>query len=245
MADALIERADISEGDSVLDVASGTGEPSLTMARRFRHRNLEMIGVDGAEAMVKRANEKAEDEGLSNLCFRHMKAENLMFSSEKFDRVISRFGLMLFDDPLGCVKEMYRVLKKDTKISLAVWGAFHRIQSIYLIWSLLMKKIPRNEHPLPPRMGKLGLPGALEALLKKGGFRDIEITPFKLVYRFENFESYWSISTISGVLEEPFRRFSPSEQAAIKREVEVQCRLYQKEGRLVFQNEAILALAKK
>lgn len=108
-----------------------------------------------------------------------------------------------------------------------------------------MKKIPRNEHPPSPRMGKLGSPGALDALLKEGGFREIEITPFKLVYRFENFESYWSITTISGVLEEPLRRFSSSEQASIKSEVEAQCRPYQEKGRLVFQNEAILALAKK
>ncbi len=48
VGDQLISLVDISPGQQVLDVASGTGEPSLTIARRFGSQ-ISLIGVDGAE----------------------------------------------------------------------------------------------------------------------------------------------------------------------------------------------------
>lgn len=245
LADALIDLADISQGNAVLDVASGTGEPSLTLARRYRNQNVNIIGVDSAEAMVKRATKKAKKEGLTGLRFQRMRAEALDFPSERFDRVVSRFGLMLFDDPLSGVREIRRVLKPDGSAAIAVWGEFHRLPSIYLIWEQLMRAMPEEKRPHLPRIGKLGPPRKLEALLKNAGFEAIEIKPYILTYRFDDFESYWSVNTHAGLLKEPLDTFSPLQGQAIKDEVEALSNAYRRNGELVFKNEAILALAKK
>lgn len=245
IAEDLIDLADVSEGQKVLDVASGTGEPALTLARRFRQGGIDILGIDGAEAMVKRANEKANAEGLTALHFQEMKAESLSFESDRFDRVISRFGVMLFDDPLLGVQGMRRVLKSGGKMAIAVWGEFHRMSSIYLVWDVLMNALPEEDRPALPRIGKLGPPGKLAALLKSAGFENIEIKPYVLDYRFDDFESYWSIGTSAGLLKEPIDRLTPKQQHAVKKEVEALSAPYRKNGAFTFPNEAILALVVK
>ncbi len=244
VAEALLSLADLSEGHEILDVASGTGEPSLTIARRFGS-TLQITAVDGAEAMVAIANEKLRREGLSGVTFQQMKAEALAFPSNQFDRVISRFGVMLFDDSLLGLKEMRRVLKEGGTLAISVWGEFHRIQSIHLIWELIMKRLPLKERPSLPKMADLGHTGKLEALLQSAGFRQFQIRPLPLLYRFDDFETYWTITTESGTLREPLDRFTPAEQEEIKEEA-LQCiSSFVREGKIIMENQALLANAVK
>ncbi len=243
IAEALIDLADISERQSILDVASGTGEPSLTLARRYGNKGISIIGVDGADAMVERANQKAKAEGFDFLKFRQMKAEALDFENAQFDRIISRFGVMLFDDPLLGVSEMRRVLRHGGKMAIAVWGEFHKIPSLSLIWDVLMKALPKDSLPFTPRIGGLGADGVLETLLEEAGFEaeQLEIKPFILTYRYDDFESYWEISTSAGMLKEPLDSLSSEGQAELKKKVENLTLPYHEEGQIVFHNEAILA----
>src|SRR5579884_2539725 len=85
VTEALIASADLSEGQEILDVAAGTGEPSLTIARRFGS-SIHITAVDGAEAMVAVANEKRRREQLSGVTFQQMQAESLTFPTNHFDR---------------------------------------------------------------------------------------------------------------------------------------------------------------
>lgn len=244
VAEALISLADLSEGDEILDVAAGTGEPSLTIARRFGSA-VRITAVDGAEAMVAVAEEKRRKEGLSGVTFQPMKAEALAFPSNRFDRVISRFGVMLFDDPLQGLKEMRRVMKPGGKMAIAVWSEFHRIESLHLIWELIMKRLPAEARPPLPKMADLGSPGKLEALLKAAGFEQFEIKPLLLSYTFDDFETYWAINTESGTLREPLDRFSATEQEEIKSEASGQIARFRRNGKIIMVNQALLAGAVK
>lgn len=244
VAEALISLADLSEGHEILDVAAGTGEPSLTIARRFGSA-IRITAVDGAEAMVAVAEEKRRKEGLSGVTFQQMKAEALAFPSNRFDRVISRFGVMLFDDSLQGLREMRRVMRPGGKMAIAVWSEFHRIESLHLIWELIMKRLPSEARPPLPKMADLGPPGKLEALLKNAGFKQFEIKPLLLSYIFDDFETYWTINTESGTLREPLDRFSPAEQDEIKHEASKKMARFKKDGKIIILNQALLAGAVK
>lgn len=244
VADQLISLAEISEGQKILDVASGTGEPSLTISRRFGNR-ISLTGVDGAEAMVAAAHEKVQREGLQGLSFRQMKAEHLTFPSNQFDRVISRFGVMLFDNPSAGLQEMRRVLKEGGKMAIAVWGEFPKMESLYHTWEALMKRLPEEERLPTPKMADLGSPGKLEALLLEAGFKKYTVKPFPLIYRFDDFDSYWKISTEAGALKEPLDRLSPSDQRELKEEVLKKTAPYREKNQIRFQNDVLLAVAVK
>ncbi len=247
VAEALVDLADVGEGHQILDVASGTGEPSLTLARRCTSLGISITGIDGAEAMVARANQKAKTEGLSFLHFKQMNAEALQFEKAHFDRVISRFGLMLFDDPAKGLEEMRRVLRHGGKIALAVWGEFHEISSLCTIWDRVMAATPEDKRPTMPRIGRLGRDGALESLMEEAGFNPdaLEVTPFILPYHYDSFEAYWEICTSAGMLKDPIEALSNPVREKVKSEVEDDVRGFWKDGQLVFQNKALLAFAVK
>jgi ubiquinone/menaquinone biosynthesis C-methylase UbiE len=244
VADQVISLAEISDGQKVLDVASGTGEPSLTIARKFGSR-IDLTGVDGAEAMVAAADGKVQSEKLQGVSFQRMKAERLAFPSSHFDRVISRFGVMLFDDPLAGVREMRRVLKEGGKMSIAVWGEFHKMESLHHTWEALMNRLPEEDRLPTPKMADLGSPGKLEALLLEAGFKNYEVKPFPLIYRFDHFDAYWQISTDAGSLKEPLDRLSPADQSALKEEVRKKTAPFQQRDWIQFQNDVLLAVAVK
>ena len=126
---ALIDDAQITEGEDVLDVAGGAGEPSLTIA--------EMVGpngsvtyTDAAPEMVAAAESEAQRRGLTNLTFKHCSAQSLPFESQLFDAVVCRLGAMFFPEPVAALREMLRVTKREGVISLAVWGKANSIRSL-------------------------------------------------------------------------------------------------------------------
>src|SRR3569832_2698382 len=90
VGEALLEALAARPGDKILDIASCTGEPALTLARRQPH--VDIIGIDAAAGMVRAAQNKVKAEGLGNITFHTMPAEHLAF-----DRILCRFGVMLFE----------------------------------------------------------------------------------------------------------------------------------------------------
>src|SRR5437660_2614918 len=120
LTEALIAEAGIGEGQSVLDVAGGPGEPSLTIAERVGATGT-VTCTDAVAEMVAAAESEAKRRGVANIKFRQCTADSLPFDDDSFDAVVSRLGVMLFPDPLAGLHEMLRVTKSRGALSLAVW----------------------------------------------------------------------------------------------------------------------------
>jgi len=117
---ALIEDAGIGPKDSVLDVATGPGEPALSVAAAVGP-NGKVVGVDAIHGMIAAARTEAQRLGLKNAKFDVAFADDLPFAANTFDAVISRFGVMFFPSPVDGVRETLRVLKPGRKLAFAVW----------------------------------------------------------------------------------------------------------------------------
>src|ERR1700693_4935999 len=117
---ALIEDAGIESHDSVLDVATGPGEPALSVAA-FAGPKSKVYGVDPIQGMVTAARAEAKRLGLKNAEFDVAFADDLPFAANTFDAVISRFGVMFFPSSVDGVREILRVLKPGRKLAFAVW----------------------------------------------------------------------------------------------------------------------------
>src|SRR3954470_14198468 len=118
VGDALL--AGIKPGMTVLDVATGTGEPGLSAARLVGKGRV--FATDLSEEMVRIANDNAALKGLSNYEATAADASAMHFRDASFDAVICRFGLMLFPEPAPGAREMARVAKPGASIALSVWG---------------------------------------------------------------------------------------------------------------------------
>src|SRR4029078_6871753 len=96
---SLIEEAEIIEGDTVLDVAGGAGEPSLTIADTVGPTG-SVTYTDVAPEMVAAAKEEAERRKLKNVVFEQCRADHLPFDNNSLDAAVCSFGAMFFPDPV-------------------------------------------------------------------------------------------------------------------------------------------------
>src|SRR5438093_656753 len=96
---ALIEDTQIVSGHSVLDVATGPGEPALSIAEVVGP-NGSVVGTDPAPQMIAAAGRAAHRSQLSNARFEIAFANDLPFPADTFDAAVSRFGVMFFPSPI-------------------------------------------------------------------------------------------------------------------------------------------------
>ena len=92
----LLDAADLQSGERVLDVGCGSGASSLESARRVGPEGL-VVGVDLSGPMIETARRRASEFGVA-CSFVQGDAQTMSFDGT-FDAVISRFGVMFFDDP--------------------------------------------------------------------------------------------------------------------------------------------------
>src|SRR6185369_1543795 len=118
---AIIEDARISVGQSVLDVAGGPGEPSLTIAEQVGPTG-SVTCTDAVADMVATAEAEAKRRGLTNVRFRQCLADALPFADDSFDAAVCRLGAMFFPDPLAALREMLRVTRTKGALCFVVWG---------------------------------------------------------------------------------------------------------------------------
>lgn len=239
VGEALLEVLDARPGHAVLDLASGTGEPALTLARRLPDIRIE--GIDAAEGMVEAARAKVTQEGLGNIRFQTMAAEALAFPDEHFDRVLCRFGVMLFDDPARGLAEMRRVLKGDGRFAIAVWSTPETMPTLCWSWQAFKGRVPEDFHPPLPKVTSLGAPGVLESLLQEAGFADFRVEKKTLHYRFESFEDYWDTVEASEILRRQYEALPEDQHGLIREEIREMAEEHLCEEGLVIPHEYLLA----
>jgi ubiquinone/menaquinone biosynthesis C-methylase UbiE len=185
----LIERAGIGPGDTVLDVATGYGEPALTAARVVGPSG-RVLATDIAADMLEFGRERAAQAELDNVEFLEADAEALPIDDEFFDAVLCRQGLQFLPDALGTLKQLHTFLKRDGRLAAAVWGppdTVHFARPVSVILTAL--DLPA---PPPGRPGIFALADRhrLAQLVADAGFRDVETGTVTAVYETASPEDF-------------------------------------------------------
>lgn len=107
----------IPAGARVLDVACGTGNITIPLARR----GLIVTGVDIATNLLQQARERAAAENL-NVTFDEGDAEQLPYPDACFDAVVTMFGAMFAPRPELVASESARVLKRGGLLAMGNWN---------------------------------------------------------------------------------------------------------------------------
>jgi ubiquinone/menaquinone biosynthesis C-methylase UbiE len=121
VTNALVEAAQPQPGMRILDLASGNGEPALSLARRVAP-NGHVMATDLNERMLSALRANAAADEVTNIDTKVCDAHELPFADGNFDLVTSRFGVMFFADTPGALREIKRVLKSGGRAAFLVWG---------------------------------------------------------------------------------------------------------------------------
>ncbi len=192
MGDEIIRLLGPANGDVVLDVAAGTGEPGLSIAARLKGG--QVIITDLAEDMLAIARENAARRGIKNIETRVCDVCELPFSDNTFDAISCRFGFMFFPDMRLAAQEMFRVLKPGGRIATAVWDGPEKN-----FWvTATMGAINRNlELPAPapgaPGMFRCAKDGLMTGLFAEAGFKNVAQSEVAGKLNSGTFESYWNM----------------------------------------------------
>ena len=243
VGEALLEVLETRRGDQVLDIASGTGEPALTLARRQPH--IKITGIDAADGMVRLAQKKAVSERLYNITFRAMSADKIAFEDNTFDSVLCRFGIMLLDDPLKSCQEIRRVMKPGGQFALAVWSTPETMTTMSWAMQAFKGRVPEEYLPSMGKATSLGQPGILDELLNRAGFVKLQVTPYRFDYQYASFEEYWSAIVASDILKQQFDVLSASEYRTVRDEFARIASDFITNHGLVIPHEYLLAVGEK
>ncbi len=210
VVEALAAALGPGEGRLILDLACGTGEPALSVARRLPADRV--LGVDAALGMLRAMVRKAAREGLAVTAVAG-RGEALPLASEAADGACSRFGLMLFDDPAAGAQELHRVLRPGAPLALAVWRDF---PTLAWAWRACRPFLPEERLPPWPQAISLGEPGRLEALLAEAGFGEVHAREGELRYRFPSFAAYWETVLASGIMSPQLEALGEEAREAVR-----------------------------
>jgi ubiquinone/menaquinone biosynthesis C-methylase UbiE len=219
---ALLQEAGIHEGQSILDVAGGTGEPSLTIARQVGPSGSVMC-TDAVAEMTAAARAEAERTGLSNIQVRQCLADSLPFPDNTFDVTVSRLGVMFFPDPQAGLKEMLRVTKPGGRVSLAVWHKSEINPFCYLVTKVLSRHVETApEDPDAPSAFRFAEPGKLARVLSAAGAVEVKerVLEFLMEAPLTPAEFWVMRSGMSGTLREKLETLPSTEREEIATEVQ-------------------------
>jgi ubiquinone/menaquinone biosynthesis C-methylase UbiE len=244
VGEALLSTLQAQSGDQILDLASGTGEPALSLARRFSG-DVTITGIDSEEGMVKVAQAKVARERIANIVFHCMPAKQLTFADNSFDRALCRFGVMLFADPLRGLREMYRTLKPGGRFAMTVWGGPETMTTLCWAYEAFKNRLHEDQRPPLIKATSLGKPGALETLLQQAGFSEYAIDTHTFYYDFPSFEAYWSLVESSDILKAQYDVLVEDQRWAVREEIRHFAESYIQGGRLVVPHQYLLATGRK
>jgi ubiquinone/menaquinone biosynthesis C-methylase UbiE len=176
----VVEGAALSPGLHVLDIASGVGEPSLTVAEAVGPQG-RVVATDLVPHMLKFAEENAAARGLRNMEFHTANAEQLPFPDRRFDRVTSRFGIMFIPDIQKALGEMARVLKPGGRVSFVTWGPREENPLFGTMIRPFLKyvEVPPAD-PDSPHVFRFADEAKLVRTLSEAGFREVRATKHKI-----------------------------------------------------------------
>lgn len=190
----IISQLKLKETDKVLDIAAGTGEPAISIAKLVPKGKV--VITDLANEMLIIARENALKAGLENVEFQVCDVCELPYDDNSFDAISCRMGFMFFPDMQLAAKEMSRVLKPGGKIAVSVWCGPENNFWFSGIMGIVKQHINLpSPAPGSPGMFRCAEDGLIANLLEQAGFKQIYQQQMSNTLNIESAENYWSFCT--------------------------------------------------
>lgn len=181
--EALLEGVRLTPHRSLLDVGCGCGALTLAAARIAESA----VGLDISAPLTEVASGRARTAQIDNVEFVVADAQTYDFAPGSFDLVVSQFGVMFFDDPVGAFSNLRRSLTPDGRLAFVSWQGLAANEWLTVIAGEVASRVEIPEFgglAKGPGMFALMDHDETKALLEAAGFTDValeSLTPAILI----------------------------------------------------------------
>jgi ubiquinone/menaquinone biosynthesis C-methylase UbiE len=245
VCDRLVELAQVKSGSRVLDIASGSGEPAVTAARKVGPDGL-VVASDQSPVMLDLARERAAALGLRNIKFVVTGAQELAVGDRNFDAAVCRWGLMFVGDLDRAVRRIAELIAAEGRFATAVWGPPDKVPMISLGDDAVreLAKLPPAPSNAPGPL-KLADTKPLVRALEGAGFKGVAVEPINVHFEFESPEVF---AELRRTVSTPFRVMLSKQTLELQQRImdalaREARRFVDASGKVRMNNEAILIAA--
>jgi ubiquinone/menaquinone biosynthesis C-methylase UbiE len=196
----LVELAEIKQGDRVIDIATGIGEPAITAAKKVGVEGY-VLATDISPQMLAIAKERTVSLGLQNIVeFKEVDAEKILDLQQHqplspFAAVLCRWGLMFFPNLASTLTNIYKLLSSDGRIAAAVWSEPAKVPKLYTAINIVTQKLGISstayahyrEILSPFSLANINI---VNNALVEAGFKDIHTEYLNITFEFLSAEDY-------------------------------------------------------
>jgi len=189
-ADEVISRLSPKAGESVLDVAAGTGAFSLAAAKL----GADVLATDFAGGMVDHIQQRIDNERLQNIKTRVMNGQALEVDDASYDMSVSIVGLIFFPDIDKGFAELKRVLKPGGRCAVVCWDHPEHFDMMKLLKQSIETAAPDFEMPTQtPVWARLVGEQALAEKFHRAGFNKVDVATIDGLLTLDSVEDFWSV----------------------------------------------------
>ncbi len=243
----MLALAGLGGSEQVLDVGTGVGEPALTAAKALGPGG-RVTGVDHDPDMVDFARRRAADEGLDNVTFTTMRAEELDFPPASFDVVLCRWSLMFVDDLAQVLGSIHGLLRPGGRFAATIWGPPEWAPGLSLPKQVLHKRYGLTPEPFGAKSPfALSDTNAFCKTVEAAGFSGLEDDWVSAINVFATPEAYLeNRQECTGPIFADLPDLSAAEQQAALTAIRTALEAYrQPDGSLRFENRAYVVAARR
>ncbi len=175
--DLLVTAVDASAGRQVLDVGCGTGSTTRAVARLLGAKG-RCLGIDISEPMIAAARARAEQENAA-ATFVCANAQTHAFEPASFDMIISRFGVMFFDDFVQAFANLRRVASDAAALRFIAWRSAAENPFMTTAERAAAPLLPNLPARRPNAPGQFAFADQqrIYSILEQSGWAEIDIQP--------------------------------------------------------------------
>ena len=167
-------RANINKGDRILDIGCGGGITSFE-ASKLVGENGYVVGADISEILLDLA--KKNYSYIKNLEFKYCDVQNYKFKKKSFNKVISRFGVMFFENPIEAFKNINDSIQDGGSLHFVCWTKVMENEFFTAATDIIIKHINKSFPEITRNPGPFAFSEEeyVKLILKASAFKNIKV----------------------------------------------------------------------